>query len=56
MIKSEQLANKFMWMHKAIDRILGLHQKGTCNTPICIECNADWPCDTVKALIGAKDE
>lgn len=46
-----------MYMHKALDHIVGLHQKGfACETPICIECNANWPCDTIKALIGAKDE
>jgi len=55
--RSERLANKFMYMHKALDHIVGLHQKGfACETPICIECNANWPCDTIKALIGAKDE
>jgi hypothetical protein len=32
-------------------RVRELHQEGlACVTPICIECNADWPCDTISAL------
>jgi hypothetical protein len=67
MIKSEQLAEQFIDMSKAIKRVRNLHilepycgkepccgKEPSCEI-FCAECLVDYPCPTIKALDGAQD-
>jgi hypothetical protein len=65
MIKSEQLAEQFIDMSKAIKRVRDLHIPRTAydGSLVCVACESfyedsgavDYPCPTIKALDGEQD-
>ena len=52
MIRSEKLAEQFIEMSKAIQRVRELHIQETEISEFCKECSYTYPCPTIKALEG----
>jgi predicted aldo/keto reductase-like oxidoreductase len=55
MIRSEGLAEQFIWMSKAIHRVRELHKQETEITSFCKECSYTYPCPTIQALDGEQE-
>jgi len=72
MIRSEGLAEQYIAMAKAIERVRELHKEvdandSVCGDPdccgeyienwtMCADCLSDYPCPTIQALDGEQNE